>query len=328
MYIHVLRHDGGLNAEVLFCRIAQQHGARVDVIDPRLLLFQKGVPDIVFARCELQSFSEPIFSDYYSALLIYEHLKLPIINSKHFLLVGQDKFLSALVVQRVLNQHPLRRCFVPATVRAGDRGVALAQGRKFLDRFGSVVVKLPCSGRGQGVWLAQDERTLQDLLTSRTAGEAVLLQQPIEKEVHFDGRLKDLRVEVVRDACDRPMLSRVYERIAPRGSFLTNLSQGGTIGRVKVLDARIPMFAERILDAVRGDVAGIDLAPDRDGNIWFFEVNIAFETSQRGIGLLGDRIWHDTLLLAQSRLRSLSPASSWAFPRPCKSCIHSYARQR
>ncbi len=302
MYIHILRHDGGAIAEQVFGSIAQAHGHRVEIVDPRLPLFRFGRPEVVFARCELDSFLDPLFGDYLSALKVYEREGIPLVNGTSFLIHGQDKFLSHLAVERSLLRFPLGECFSPLTVRVRDRRSLCHQAQTFLDRFGGVVIKLPCSGRGLGVWFARSTDEIETILDCHQGLEAVLLQQPIEKESHQGGCLRDMRLEVVRHfQTNRPFISRAYYRVGGEGAFLTNVSRGGSIESIDIISPQVEMFIARILDAVHGDVAGVDIARDRQGRYWFEEVNIAFETKQVTLDLLGDRIWHDVLALCLQR---------------------------
>jgi glutathione synthase/RimK-type ligase-like ATP-grasp enzyme len=90
-----------------------------------------------------------------------------------------------------------------------------------------------------------------------------------------------------------------YHRVGAKGSFLTNVSLGASIEPIHDLNPTLRRFAECILDAVNGDVAGIDIARDTEGRYWFEEVNIAFETGSQSIRLLGDGIWRQTLALME-----------------------------
>ncbi len=304
MRIHVLKHACVGAAEDAFLKIAQGAGHRVSIVDPRDVAFMEKaqLPDAVLARCELDRFADPIFAEYLSALYRYERYDIPVLNSAAFLLVGQDKYLAHLAVEKMLQRHPLEQCFTPKTIRVSRREDVAERAVPFFDHYAGLVVKPPCSGRGKGILFVETSDQLARALASYDEQEPILLQQPILKESSSTGRLQDIRLWVIRDAVTRQArVVDAYYRIGEMGSFLTNQSQGASIELMQSIDHLLRRFASAILDAVGGDVAGVDIARDVHGQYWFEEVNVAFETRMETIHLLGDGIWRETVRLIEAR---------------------------
>lgn len=117
-----------------------------------------------------------------------------------------------------------------------------------------------------------------------------------------DGRPVDVRTIVQRNEQGRFEVTGTFIKIAPRKRFVTNVKQGGTIGRLlpylrhvvgnataaRALHEDIYRISENIGDAL-GDhfdnhVYGIDLGVDTSGRVWIIEVNT--EPNLRILGLL------------------------------------------
>ncbi|MFA4844968.1 MAG: YheC/YheD family protein [Patescibacteria group bacterium] len=310
MRIHLLKHSNVSTAENVFLQIAQAEDHEVLIVDPRDIAFmgETQLPDAVLARCELDSFVDPILADYLAAIHRYERFYVPVLNRSSFLIVGQDKYLSHLAVEKMLQRHPVERCSTPETIRVSRREDVAAMATSFFDRYGGVVVKPPCSGRGNGIFFVETRDQLARALTSYDPHEPVLLQQPILKESSTDGRLRDIRLWVIRDSVtNQARVIDAFYRVGARGNFLTNLLQGASIELMQDMDPHLRQFASAILETLGGDVAGVDIARDVSGRYWFEEVNVAFETSAQSLELLGDRIWREALALMEARASLKNP---------------------
>ena len=61
-------------------------------------------------------------------------------------------------------------------------------------------------------------------------------------------------------------------------------------------------MAEQALEAIEGDVAGIDIARDKQGYLYLIEVNISFYTGKIFQEMIGINVWKLVMDLAEARV--------------------------
>ncbi|MEK3884195.1 YheC/YheD family protein [Paenibacillus sp. PL2-23] len=201
-----------------------------------------------------------------------------------------------------LLSHPVLAGHIPETIRYSP-----AQLRRMLDRHGFVVIK-PIVGSGgsgvikvtrsaEGYALTHRDLTnrfdafdkLVNALRGRTGRRKYLIQQGIDL-ARVNGRPIDYRVKYVK-AFGKWEYRALVGRIARRGLFVTNLSQGGdmvlagegiraSLGRAHVKEKKrkmreLTVIATRVLEQRYPGISqlGFDYGIDRRGRIWIFEVN-------------------------------------------------------
>ncbi|QQS43973.1 hypothetical protein IPM65_07625 [Candidatus Roizmanbacteria bacterium] len=305
--IHILKHDKVGRVEQCIIRTATKRGHSVRIIDPRRVLYGKKMtkretPDVILARPELSSLSEPIFAAYLTYLTEYQNKNVPILNGLHYIIMGQDKYLTHLQVEKYFRENNIKTDINPETCVAFDKNIAESKAMKMIQKDGSCVIKKPDSGRGEGVFHVTNERELRLLLHSFSNEEPIMIQKTIEKEKKLKNRYRDIRIIVSRDAkTGEPIVEKAYYRNAPQHSFLTNLSRGGSITKYDSIDTRLVQYAKCVLDAVQGDLAGIDFVRDVKGNYYFEEVNIAFEVSPQSEKIIGKKVWANVVDLIEAR---------------------------
>jgi ribosomal protein S6--L-glutamate ligase len=176
---------------------------------------------------------------------------VPVVNPPRALETAIDKFLS-------LSRLAAAGLPVPRTIACESTTGAL-------DAFaalGGVAVSKPLFGsEGKGLLLL---RTWEDARTHfaqlEASGRAVYLQEFIRHPGW------DLRVLVLwGEAC-------AWMRRVAAGSWITNIACGGRGERVD-LSGEARQLAERSAEAVGALVAGVDLLPDRAGELRVLEVN-------------------------------------------------------
>ena len=312
--IHVVKHAMVGDAEEVLVEIATARGHAAEIVDPRervLSLDVQVAPDVVIGRYELDSFTDPALSAYLAHGDWCAAAGAAVVNSLDFLGLCQDKFRTHVAVCRHLRSLGIEDTISPETLACFGRGRARELGLKILGRHGAVVIKRPCSGRGEGVFVAGDPRALDELLELELGEELLVLQQPIDKETNARGGFRDFRVLACRRGAGRVEVAAAYHRNGAPGEFKTNGSHGGGISRAEPLDPDLVRWSRLVMDALGGDVAGLDFARDRSGRLWLMEVNIAFETLRRSsLTLFGDAIWQWTVDLAESRAYS-RPSTGW-----------------
>ncbi|MGB9181191.1 MAG: YheC/YheD family protein, partial [Pyrinomonadaceae bacterium] len=132
--------------------------------------------------------------------------------------------------------------------------------------------------------------------------EVLLLQELLDLEVNDEGEVRDYRIWVVRDKVTgkSKTMGGVY-RNARDGNFRTNVSHGGYVTPIKNLAEEVAWLGETALDAVSGDVAGVDIARTKNGNLYVEEVNISFDTGIKTQNHIGD-VWGEVLDLLMTRI--------------------------
>ncbi|MCK4734359.1 MAG: RimK family alpha-L-glutamate ligase, partial [Methanophagales archaeon] len=157
---------------------------------------------------------------------------------------------------------------IPHTVITSDLDVALKATKEF-----EIAVTKPIFGsQGKGIFkLETSQPDLKQKLIALLKERGVLYLQAF---VPNPGR--DIRVFVVGDEA----LGAIY-RVSQPGSFISNLSQGGTPHKCELTD-EIEQLAIRAAKAVGADFAGVDLIESEDGLV-LLEVNAT--PSGKGIKL-------------------------------------------
>jgi tetrahydromethanopterin:alpha-L-glutamate ligase len=155
---------------------------------------------------------------------------------------------------------------IPHTVVTSDLGVAL----KATKEFENVVAKPIFGSQGKGiVKLEASQPDLKSTLAALLKERGVLYLQQF---VPNPGR--DIRVFVVGEEA----LGAIY-RISQTGSFISNLSQGGTALKCDLTE-EMRALAVNAAKAVDADFAGVDLIEGEEG-LFVLEVNAT--PSGRGI---------------------------------------------
>lgn len=310
-HVGILKHTAIGIVENQLSMILRNAGYMVSILNP----FDgdqshiTSLPNIVIARCEVSSSQDKAFSAYMQYFSLCNKLRTPVINPKEFFLLGQHKFNSHRAVHQYLRRSHIQDDINPPTTFTTNQREAWHVGTKEIDDYGSVVVKQPYSGRGDGVFLITNKKELASALQwPRMHTEGILLQRTIEKEKNSNGGYRDARLLVCRDAITRePKIINAYYRNAPKGQFLTNVHEGGYISPMNVIDERLHAIATTVMNATCGDVAGIDVVRDTSGHWWFEEVNVAFEVSTETSSCIGDALWGRVLTLVEARLRKTAP---------------------
>ncbi len=184
-------------------------------------------------------------------LLRQFEMEMPVMNSSAAIQNAANKFFSFYLFKRA--QLP-----IPRTTITSKLDVAL----NALEQFGSAVAK-PIFG-SQGEDIIKLERTQPDL-TSKLA--ALLNERSVlyvQEFIPNPGR--DIRVFVVSEEA----VGAIY-RVSVSGSFVSNLSQGGTPLKC-ALTEEIRELAVRTTKAVGADFAGVDLIEGEEGLV-VLEVN-------------------------------------------------------
>ncbi len=305
--IHILKHEQIGSVEDNIMKAAKKRGHTVKIVDPLKILYGKKqtkreMPDIILARPELSSLTEPVFAAYVTYLTEYKNKNVPVLNGLHFIIMGQDKYLTHIEVDRYFKEQNLVTNINPETYVSFDKNMAEVQALKLVERDGSCVIKKPDSGRGEGVFHVTNERELRLLLHSFDKHEPIMMQKTIEKEKKLKNRYRDIRIIVSRDAKTlQPVVEKAYYRNGPQNSFLTNLSRGGKITKYETIDKKLCEFASHVLEAVQGDFAGIDFVRDIHGDYYFEEVNVSFEISPQSEKIVGKQIWKNVVDLLEVR---------------------------
>ncbi|MCC6016030.1 MAG: RimK family alpha-L-glutamate ligase [Desulfurococcaceae archaeon] len=149
---------------------------------------------------------------------------------------------------------------VPETLVTERCSLALRAVDMF--RFKDVVIKPMFGSRGHGSARVRDRDVLWEIIRSITF---IRKTAYIQKFVPHKG--VDIRVFVLGDR----VLAAMY-RIAPEGSWKTNIARGGKPSRIDKLDPLIEEVAVKAAKVLECDIAGVDIADTKEG-IYVFEVN-------------------------------------------------------
>lgn len=305
-HVGILKHKEVGYAEELLLQILRTRGLVAHVINPCDFVFgnKSTFPDVVLARCELSSMSDRAFSAYLNYFEECRVRDVSVVNPREFLLCGQDKYRTHLALRGYMAKIGVADDINPPTWSTCSKADAFNIGCEEISQFGSVVVKAPSSGRGEGVYHICSEEELKSVLNNCfSEDDPVLIQRTIEKERNSDGGYRDIRILVCRD-CEtcKPRVIGAYYRNAAPGNFLTNIGRGAYPSPIDCVDDQLAYYSRLVMDATCGDVAGLDFARDVNGKYWFEEVNIAFETSRPTVEMIGAGIWHQVARLIESKL--------------------------
>ncbi len=177
---------------------------------------------------------------------------VPVVNPWLSLLLARSKPLStALLAARGLR--------VPETIVSESMAALL----RFAESRGRVVVKPVMGSLGLGSFLAEGVDQLYHY-----ASLLLSLSKPVYAQEYIEKRLNsDIRVFVVEGR-----VVAAARRIAPPGSWRTNIARGGHAEPVK-LDGETEELALRAVEALGLYYAGVDIAEDQEGTPYILEVN-------------------------------------------------------
>jgi tetrahydromethanopterin:alpha-L-glutamate ligase len=141
---------------------------------------------------------------------------------------------------------------------------SIEEAADFVDRTNPCVLKPITGFGGLGVQLIEREFDLENIFDflkhhSRMFGKGAFLLQEYIKNPGFD-----IRALVVNDEVIGTM-----QRVATQG-IVTNIHSGG-IARKNDID--VEDVARAAAKAMSGDLVGVDIIPDMNGNLWVLEVN-------------------------------------------------------
>jgi RimK family alpha-L-glutamate ligase len=287
-------------AEQLLLKTAEQRGHHIELIDPTKLVLSTSSSshfDVLISRAEIDDIANPITDSYFRALDYFETLGTLVINGHHATLNAQDKFRTLMLAKQIGIRVPFT-CIVYSLQEIQNLVIAKSLIYPFF-------VKHPYGGAGRAVFKVHNEEALIALINGRfTQGEAILVEEEIDLETDEQGNVRDMRLWVVKNATtNASQYIGGALRTARAGHYLTNLSAGGTLSKL-LYDPKIAEMAERALDAIEGDVAGIDVGKDKKGNLWLIEVNISFYTNPSFQDLIGVNIWDRVMDLVEARAYS------------------------
>ena len=207
--------------------------------------------DAIIVRDVGISFALEQISFKFDLLRQFETANIPIMNSPTAIQNAANKFFSFYLFKHA--QIP-----IPHTVITSDLGVAL----KATKEFGNVVAKPIFGSQGKGiVKLGSTQPDLKQKLATLLKERSVLY---LQRFVPNPGR--DIRVFVVGEEA----LGAIY-RISQTGSFISNLSQGGTALKCDLTE-EMRALAVNAANAVGADFAGVDLIEGDEG-LFVLEVN-------------------------------------------------------
>jgi tetrahydromethanopterin:alpha-L-glutamate ligase len=217
--------------------------------------------DAIIVRDVGISFDLEQISFKFDLLRQFETANIPVMNSPTAIQNAANKFFSFYLFKQA--QLP-----IPRTVITSDLGVAL-EATKELE---NAVAKPIFGSQGKGIFkLEASQPDLKQKLATLLKKRGVLYLQQF---VPNPGR--DIRVFVVGEEA----LGAIY-RISQIGSFISNLSQGGT-ALMCDLTEEMQALAVNAAKAVGADFAGVDLIEGEEG-LFVLEVNAT--PSGKGIKL-------------------------------------------
>ena len=217
--------------------------------------------DAIIVRDVGISFALEQISFKFDLLRQFEIANIPVMNSPMAIQNAANKFFSFHLFKQA--QLP-----IPRTIVTSDLGVAL----KTTKELGNVVAKPIFGSQGKGiVKLESTQPELKQKLATLLNERGVLYLQQFVPNL---GR--DIRVFVVGEEA----LGAIY-RISQTGSFISNLSQGGTALKCELTE-EMRILAVNAANAVGADFAGVDLI-EGDERLFVLEVNAT--PSGKGIKL-------------------------------------------
>ncbi len=207
--------------------------------------------DAIIVRDVGISFALEQISFKFDLLRLFETANIPVMNSPTAIQNAANKFFSFYLFKQA--QLP-----IPRTIVTSDLEVAL----KTTKELGNVVAKPIFGSQGKGIYkLEASQPDMKQKLTTLLKERGVLYLQQF---VPNPGR--DIRVFVVGEEA----LGAIY-RISQTGSFISNLSQGGTALMCELTE-EMRALAVNAAKAVGADFAGVDLIEGDEG-LFVLEVN-------------------------------------------------------
>lgn len=289
-------------AERRLIEAAKSRGHQIEFINPLKYEYStSGRPDfdVIISRAEINDPYEPVTDSYFRALDYFEAQGIPVINSAQATLNAQDRFRTLLLAKNSGIRVPLT--FLVHSLEAVKK---LVKENSINYPF---FVKKPYGGAGSAVFKVKDEESLTKLIKdSFRKDELIFVEEKIDLETDENGNVKDMRTWVVRDAVTNRVkfIGGTY-RTAASGHYLTNLYAGGRVSPLpQPFDSKVIEMSERALEAIGGDVAGIDIGRDKKGNLYLIEVNISFYTGKVFQDAIGINIWELVMDLAEARAKN------------------------
>lgn len=286
-------------AERLLFSIAQQRGHQIEMINPLDIIYCTDQPpywDVIISRAEMESFADNLTDAYFRALDHFHAWSIPVINTAQATLNAQDKFRTLLLAQNAGISIP--RTFL---VNNPQKIEALLAAQEIEFPF---FIKNPYGGCGRQVFLAKNQEQLQGILRHHFSdADPILIQERIDLETDDQGNVRDMRIWVVRHPIShRAQFLGGAWRTASKNHYLTNISAGGSASQLPQPYAEdLISFSERALDAIHADAAGIDVARDKEGNLFLLEINISFYTPNLFFPIIGVNVWEYVIDLAEIR---------------------------
>lgn len=306
--IGVLRHDYHGHAENQIVQVGNEKGFEVVLIDPFSVTI--GIePDTIridnkllecdgiISRCEIGSILAPESEAYLRLLQFYENRGTPVINSSESIIKCQDKFRTHYNLSKMNLPNP--KTFLTYEYESAKRILS----EKELEF--PVIVKETYGSRGNGVYKVNSLEEFEILhQTEFSTNQVILLQEFLDLEVNEENELRDLRLWVLRDKITgkAKTMGGVY-RNSRDGNFMTNVRHGGYVTPIEQLPIEIARLGEAALDAVSADVAGIDIARCKNGDLYIEEINISFDTGVKTQYFIGD-IWSEIIDLLVTRIET------------------------
>ena len=217
--------------------------------------------DVILVRDVGISLALEQISFKFDLLRQFENSNIPVLNSTTAIQNAANKFFSFYLFK-------LAHLPIPHTTVTSELEVAL----KTIEKFEIVVAKPIFGSQGEGIIkLERSQPESKPKLTELLKERGVLYLQEF---VPNPGR--DIRVFVVGEEA----LGAIY-RVPRSGSFVSNLSQGGTPLKCKLTE-EMQELAISAAKAVGADFAGVDLIEGKEG-LYLLEVNAT--PSGKGIKL-------------------------------------------
>ena len=272
MRIVILCRDETLHGVRRIAGAARRRGHRVRVLDPYRFLLKISGGEIALEFGGKPFGGADVFLPRLGAgisehsLALVRHLGASgrlVINRAEALEVARDKLRTIQLLARSGVPTP-RTAFAPDPAYL-PRALRAVGGPP-------AVIKLPRSTQGRGVMLARSLEEAQSIADAMWAIERDVIVQ----EFIHEARGSDLRVLIAGGEA-----IGAIRRRAPKGSFRSNLHQGGTARRAR-LTRRMAELALRAAEVCGLDIAGVDLL-EAGGELRVLEVNAApgFEGFER-----------------------------------------------
>ncbi len=184
------------------------------------------------------------------ALARLQALGVKVVNSPKAVEAAVDKFLTTALLEQA-------GFLVPRTITCQTSDAALAA---FHELGGDIVLKPLFGAEGRGITRLNDENLALRAFKMLEQLGAVLYLQPFIEHEGYDLRLLVIGERVLGMKRSNPL------------DWRTNVSRGATAEAMAV-DARFTEMALRAARAVGAEVAGVDLLPARNGELYAIEVN-------------------------------------------------------